>query len=72
MRKLTAGGMTNKLKAKARVTLSALDMKKLILTNLPYLFIFCLQTGHPVCTGQVPGQIWETNYYMLWNTLTGF
>lgn len=40
MRKLTAGGMTNKLKAKARVTLSALDMKKLILTNLPYLFIF--------------------------------
>lgn len=32
--------MTNKLKAKARVTLSALDMKKLILTNLPYLFIF--------------------------------
>ncbi|AXU68271.1 TraG/TraD family protein [[Clostridium] clostridioforme 90A6] len=42
MRKLTAGGMTNKLKAKARVTLSALDMKKLILTNLPYLFIFLL------------------------------
>lgn len=40
MRKHTAGGMTNKLKAKARVTLSALDMKKLILTNLPYLFIF--------------------------------
>ena len=40
MRKLNAGGMTNKLKAKARVTLSALDMKKLILTNLPYLFIF--------------------------------
>ena len=40
MRKLTAGSMTNKLKAKARVTLSALDMKKLILTNLPYLFIF--------------------------------
>ena len=40
MRKLTAGGMTNKLKATARVTLSALDMKKLILTNLPYLFIF--------------------------------
>ena len=40
MRKLNAGGLTNKLKAKARVTLSALDMKKLILTNLPYLFIF--------------------------------
>lgn len=40
MRKLNAGGMTNKLKAKARVTLSALDMKKLILTNIPYLFIF--------------------------------
>ena len=40
MRKLTAGGLTNKLKAKARVTLSALDMKKLILTNIPYLFIF--------------------------------
>ena len=40
MRKLTIGGLTNKLKAKARVTLSALDMKKLILTNLPYLFIF--------------------------------
>ena len=45
MRKLTAGGMTNKLKAKARVTLSALDMKKLILTNLPYLFIFLLAQG---------------------------
>lgn len=40
MRKINAGGLTNKLKAKARVTLSALDMKKLILTNLPYLFIF--------------------------------
>ena len=40
MRKLTIGGLTNKLKAKARVTLSALDMKKLILTNIPYLFIF--------------------------------
>lgn len=40
MRKLTAGGLIQKLKAKARVTLSALDMKKLILTNLPYLFIF--------------------------------
>ena len=40
MRKLTIGGLTNKLKAKARVTLSALDMKKLILTNVPYLFIF--------------------------------
>ena len=40
MRKLTAGGLIQKLKAKTRVTLSALDMKKLILTNLPYLFIF--------------------------------
>ena len=40
MRKLTIGGLTNKLKAKARVTLSALDMKKLVLTNVPYLFIF--------------------------------
>lgn len=72
MRKLTIGGLTNKLKAKARVTLSALDMKKLILTNVPYLFIFCLQTGYPVCIGQARGQIWETNFYMSWNTLTGF
>lgn len=40
MRKLTIGELTKKLKAKARVTLSALDMKKLILTNVPYLFIF--------------------------------
>lgn len=40
MRKLTLGELTKKLKAKARVTLSALDMKKLILTNVPYLFIF--------------------------------
>ena len=64
--------MTNKLKAKARVTLSALDMKKLILTNLPYLFIFLFADRASCLYRASPGQIWETNYYMPWNMLIGF
>ncbi|MDO5392779.1 MAG: type IV secretory system conjugative DNA transfer family protein [Eubacteriales bacterium] len=40
MRKFAAPGIFNRLKKKSRAMLSAVDTKKLILTNIPYLFVF--------------------------------
>ena len=36
------------------------------------LWLLSMQTGHFFFTGTVREKIWGTNYYMQWNTQTGF
>ena len=70
MKKQIGKNLMQKWKNKIRVRLSALDKKKLVLTNIPYAL--AAQTGRFFFTGTVREKIWGTNYYMQWNTQTGF
>ena len=69
MKKQIGKPLMQKWKNKIGVRLSALDKKKLVLTNLPYaLAAFYADRAF----GIVREKIWGTNSYMLWNTQIGF
>ena len=63
MKKKSGKTLMQKWKNKIGGKLSALDKKKLLLS---------MQTGHFFFTGTVREKIWGTNFYMQWNTQTGF
>ncbi len=71
MKKKSGKTLMQKWKNKIGGKLSALNKKELVLTNIPYALL-SMQTGHFFFTGTVREKIWGTNYYMQWNTQTGF
>ena len=72
MKKKSGKTLMQKWKNKIGGKLSALDKKKLVLTNTLMLWLLSMLTGHFFFTGTVREEIWGTNYYMQWNTQTGF
>ena len=71
MKKQNGNKLMQKWKNKAGVRLSALDKKKLVLTNLPYILTAFMRTGLPAYTEAAQVKIWEINCCMRWNMLTG-
>lgn len=57
MMKQHGNKLMQKWKNKAGVRLSALDKKKLVLTNLPYVLTAFYAAGPPAYTGEVPEKI---------------
>ena len=57
MMKQHGNKLMQKWKNKAGVRLSALDKKKLVLTNLPHVLTAFMRTGPPAYTGEVPEKI---------------
>lgn len=72
MKKQIGKPLMQKWKNKIGVRLSALDKKKLVLTNLPYALAAFYADRAFFFTGIVREKIWGTNSYMLWNTQIGF
>ena len=72
MKKKSGKTLMQKWKNKIGGKLSALDKKKLVLTNIPYALAAFYADRAFFFTGTVREEIWGTNYYMQWNTQTGF
>ena len=72
MKKQIGKNLMQKWKNKIRVRLSALDKKKMVLTNIPYALAAFYQIGHFFFIGTVREKILGTSYYMRWNMHTGF
>lgn len=72
MKKQIGKPLMQKWKNKIGGKLSALDKKKLVLTNLPYALAAFYADRAFFFTGIVREKIWGTNSYMLWNTQIGF
>lgn len=72
MMKQHGNKLMQKWKNKAGVRLSALDKKKLVLTNIPYALAVFYADRAFFFTGTVREKIWGTNFYMQWITQTGF
>lgn len=72
MKKQIGKNLMQKWKNKIRVRLSALDKKKLVLTNIPYILTAFYTNRHHFFTETVWEKILGTSYYMRWNMQTGF
>lgn len=72
MKKKSGKTLMQKWKIKIGGKLSALDKKKLVLTNIPYALAAFYADRAFFLYRNSPGKIWGTNYYMQWNTQTGF
>lgn len=72
MKKQIGKNLMQKWKNKIRVRLSALDKKKLVLTNIPYILTAFYTNRASFFTETVWEKILGTSYYMRWNMQTGF
>ena len=69
MKKQIGKNLMQKWKNKIRVRLSALDKKKLVLTNIPYI-LTAFYTNR--ASFLYRNSLGEDIYYMRWNMQTGF
>lgn len=72
MKKKSGKTLMQKWKNKIGGKLSALDKKSWFLQISLMLWLLSMQTGHFFFTGTVREKIWGINFYMQWNTQTGF
>ena len=72
MKKQIGKNLMQKWKNKIRVRLSALDKKKLVLTNIPYILTAFYTNRASFLYRNSLGEDIGTSYYMRWNMQTGF